>query len=437
MRVLWVINLILPVFAEAQVIQASVREGWLSGLYRAVRGAMTAKDTRVCPDGFSLCIAYPRPADAELSDKTEWDGVTWYAFAEDLGHPEKYDARMESRFADILADAQPDIVHVFGTEFPHALAVLKAYDRPDRSLVGIQGICSRIAECYMAGLPEKVQREVTFRDFVRRDSLRKQQEKFALRGEREREILALAGHVTGRTAFDERETAEMHPERIYHRMNETLREEFYTGQWEKNNAQPHRILLSQGDYPLKGFHYLLDAAAELRNEYPEEYGDLTLAVAGNSVIGGNGKKLPLFLRIGAYGRYLRRRIAETGLEEHVQMLGSISAEQMKEEMLRAELFVCPSELENSPNSVGEAMLLGVPVVASDTGGIPSLLADGREGILVKPGDVRGLAKAIRQILEEPMIASIYGENARRRALETHDPETNLRRLFEIYEEMNG
>ena len=40
---------------------------------------------------------------------------------------------------------------------------------------------------------------------------------------------------------------------------------------------------------------LLDAAAELRNEYPEEYGDLTLAVAGNSVIGGNGKKLPLFL----------------------------------------------------------------------------------------------------------------------------------------------
>ena len=227
----------------------------------------------------------------------------------------------------------------------------------------------------------------------------------------------------------------MNPERIYHPMNETLREVFYTGQWARKDAVPHRIFLSQGDYPLKGFHYLLQAVAELIAEDPEKYADLVIAVAGNSVIGGNGKKIPLFLRIGGYGKYLRSLIAAEGLEDHVQMLGSLSAGQMKEEMLRAELFACPSELENSPNSMGEAMLLGVPVVASDTGGIPSLLTGGREGLLVKPGDVHGLAEAIRQIFDEPMIASLYGENAGKRARRTHDPETNLHRLFEIYREI--
>ena len=429
MRVLWVINLILPAFAASQGLTASVREGWLSGLYRAVRGTMGAETD------FSLCIAYPEPPDETISDRIEWDGVVWYGFREDLKHPEKYDARMEQRFSGILADAQPDIVHVFGTEFPHAGAALKAFGRPERSLVGIQGICTRIAECYMAGLPEDVQREVTIRDFLKRDSLRQQQKKFAMRGERERETVALAGHITGRTAFDEHETGLMHPGRVYHPMNETLREEFYTGQWEKKGVIPHRIFLSQGDYPLKGFHYLLMAVAELLREEPDTYGDLTVAVAGNSVIGGNGSRIPLFLKIGTYGKYLRRLIEEEQLADHVEMLGSLSASQMKEEMLKAGLFACPSELENSPNSMGEAMLLGVPVVASDTGGIPSLLKAGREGILVRPGDIHGLAEAIRQIFDEPMIASLYGENARKRALVTHDPEKNLRRLFEIYGEI--
>ncbi len=437
MKVLWLVNLILPAFAASQGLPYSEREGWLTGLYGAVKacsaGGQEAADINT-PE-ITLAVAYPTSSEsmsgAQEFSRTEWDGTVWYGFCEDLAHPEIYEEGMEEAFRKILADFQPDIVHVFGTEFPHALACLKAFSRPERSLVGIQGLCCGIAENYMAGLPNKVQREATFRDRVRSDSLRRQQEKFRRRAEHERELLALAGHVTGRTAYDERVTGELNPDRIYHPMNETLRGEFYEGVWDPGKAVKHRIFLPQGDYPLKGFHHLLAAAGELLADYP----DLEIRVAGISVIGGDRKRVPLLLRIGAYGRYLKRLIAEGSLRKKVTILGKLSASRMKEEMLEAGVFVLPSVIENSPNSMGEAMLLGLPVVASRTGGIPSLLADGREGLLVEPGDAKALADAIRQIWEEPVIAAVYGENARKRALVTHDPEINQRRLLEIYEEI--
>ena len=60
------------------------------------------------------------------------------------------------------------------------------------------------------------------------------------------------------------------------------------------------------------------------------------------------------------------------LEDKVSFLGPLNAEQMKAEYLRSNVFLCPSSIENSPNSLGEAQMLGVPCVASYVGGIPIL-----------------------------------------------------------------
>ena len=425
MKVLWVVNLILPAFAEAEGLPFSEREGWLSGLYAAVRGAGENRD-------LELAVAYP-VAPGGKSEKKEWDGTVWYGFTEDLTRPEIYAERLEGDFAEILADFRPDLVHLFGTEFPHTLACLRALHDPERALVGIQGICGGIAEHYMAGLPENVQHEATIRDRIRDDSLIRQQEKFRIRAAHEREALTLARHVTGRTAYDERISGEINPERIYHPVNETLRSNFYTAARDRKQIVPHRIFLPQGDYPLKGFHYLLQVLPELIGDYP----DLTLVVAGNIVTGGDGRRIPLFLRIGAYGRYCNRLISKGHLREHVITTGRLSAERMCREMAASQVFVLPSEIENSPNSMGEAMLLGMPVIASDTGGIPSLITDKKEGLLVRPGDLEGLTAAIRQIFEEPVIADVYGENAKKRACVTHDPGRNLTALLKTYEQIAG
>ena len=428
----------LPAFARAKGYPWSDREGWLSGAYERL---IKAEGRRKIELG--ICF----PCGDMGKESVELDGVKFYTFNEDLNTPEIYDKSLEGRFREIIEAFEPDILHVFGTEFPHNLAAIKAFNKPWATLLGIQGLCSEIAKVYMANIPEEVQNDTTFRDRYKNDSLKQQQEKYFLRGKNEIEAIKLAGHITGRTDFDKRVTGEINPSATYHKMNETMRGIFYEGSWRSVNTVKHSIFLSQGDYPLKGMHFVLEAMPKVLEEFP----DAKLYVAGNSIIGrikrktvtvpdeqknASGKsKYPLALRISAYGRYLRRLIRRNHLGSKVVMLGKLSGEQMKEQLLKSNVFICPSILENSPNTMAEAMLLGVPVVVSDAGGITSMLDVDVDGLVFKAGDVDGLAKAIIQIFREPVIAAVYGDNARKHAHILHDGKANFERLLEIYSDI--
>ncbi len=321
LKVLWLCNIMLPVFAKANGLPCTNREGWLSGSFdrivaarrereRAAAGAENVAEESGSgehvddtsdlhldlPDlneatgrdalgdearYIDLAVCCPVPAFLG-SVRQEVDGVIFYGFREDLGHPEHYDPGLEEVFADILQDYRPDIVHIFGTEFPHTLAMARAFRNPGRTLIGIQGLCCSIADAYMADLPYRVQRRATFRDRVRRDSLRQQQAKFVRRAAAEAAALRLTGHVTGRTELDRRETGRINPEALYHPMNETMRRPFYAGLWDTDRAEPYSIFVGQGDYPLKGLHYMLQAMPDILAEFPKA----KLYVAGISVIGG-------------------------------------------------------------------------------------------------------------------------------------------------------
>lgn len=411
----------LPAYAKAHDLNFSVREGWLSGCFNRM-----TKDSASESD-ITLGVCFP--SDTELAFSSEViDGVTYYGFHEDLNHPETYDGTVENRFHEILEDFKPDIVHIFGTEFPHSLAMLRAFGNPDRALLGIQGLCVRIAKEYMARIPKEVQNAATFRDRIKEDSLLQQQEKYRIRGEHERESILLTGNITGRTAFDREETSSINPKAHYYEMNETMRSSFYEGKWQEKDAKPHSILLSQGDYPLKGFHFMLEAMPKILEKYPDAH----LYVAGNNIIGKGQSKYPYFLRASAYGKYLKSLIATYKLKKKVTMVGMLSEEQMKEKMLESSLFVCPSIIENSPNSLAEAMLLGMPIVAARVGGIPSMIQGNKECSFFEGGDSMQLADAVIQMWDEPVIAGVYGDNARKRAFVTHDPDANYNRLIEIY-----
>ncbi|MDE7429592.1 MAG: glycosyltransferase family 4 protein, partial [Lachnospiraceae bacterium] len=282
---------------------------------------------------------------------------------------------------------------------------------------------------YMADLPVKVQRKSTFRDRVRKDSIRQQQKKFEKRGEYEIEALKRVGHIAGRTDFDLAETQKINPDAVYHFLNETLRGVFYRDRWNKNNCQTHRIFLSQGDYPLKGFHYLLQAMPRILEQFP----DTEVYVAGADILKAETWKD--VLKLPAYGKYLKRLIKENHLEDKVTMLGRLDAEEMKKQYLSCQVFVCPSVLENSPNSVGEAMLLGVPCVAANVGGIHNILTDGGDGFLYPPGDVEALADSIIEIFTKEAIVDRLSDNARKHARINHDADQNYYRLMHIYREM--
>lgn len=422
----------LPAIARELHLPYSNREGWLSGIFERVQKKDAPFELGIC---FPVCGETADRAEFGANGSFTVQKVKCYVFAEDVGHPERYDDRMESRFAEIFRDFEPDLIHIFGTEFPHSLAAVRAFGKPERILVGIQGLCGEIARVYMAGLPEKVQKQVTFRDFVRRDSIRRQQEKFVLRGQNEAETIKGCGNITGRTRFDREGTAAINPRAKYYSMSETMREEFYTGRWDAAKCEKHSIFLGQGDYPLKGMHFMLQAMAELMPDYP----DLKLYVAGNSIV--EHASLKQKLKLPAYGKYLIKLMKQYGLEQKVIMTGKLSAEEMKERFLKSSVFVCPSVLENSPNAVGEAMLLGVPVAASDTGGIPDMITDERNGLLFRTGDAKALAKAIARLWDEDRdreghtLAQRLSAQAARRAFIVHDGECNYLRLLEIYREI--
>lgn len=427
MRVLWVCNIMLPAIAESLGRECSHKEGWLAGLFGSLQKGAAE---------LGLGVAFPISPGEELL-KGRIDAVSYYGFRENTGKPEEYDSALEQDMQEILQDFEPDLLHCFGTEYPHTLAALRAYGRPERSVIHIQGLCTLCAEAYMANLPEKVQHSTSFRDWLKRDSLLWQQDKFRLRGQHEQEAVRLAGHVAGRTDWDRHWTMNWNPEATYHFLGETLRPCFYQGEWQYENCRRHTLFMSQGDYPLKGLHYLLDAMPAIVDRYPDAH----LYVGGNSLL-RSGLLAPL--KISGYGRYLERQIKRLGLSAHVTFLGSLTGEQMRQQYLDCNVYVCASSLENSSNSVGEAMILGAPVVAAKVGGIASLIAE-EEGWLYPgfcgEGDGQGqrisreLAGRVSEVFDLEDRVAKRVKKAAVHARRMYDGTENLRQLVELYEEL--
>ena len=342
-----------------------------------------------------------------------------------LGLPYVYNPDLENAFRQELRTFRPDVVHIWGTEYAHTLAMVNACEQEqllDHMVISIQGLCSVYAGHYSEGLPHSVYTGYTFRDALRRDNISQQTRKFALRGQLEIQALEKARHVIGRTDWDRACCFQINPEARYHFCNETLRRDFYEGQWRYEDCRKHRIFASSCSYPVKGFHYLLEAFAQVVKHYP----DATLAVTGKDL-----RSIPAH-RLGSYQKYLLKLMKQYHIGDKVEFLGGLSAQKMKEQYLQANVFVLPSTIENSPNSLGEAMLLGVPCVAADVGGVSNMLVNREEGFIYQPTAPYMLAYYMDKVfaMEDQSVA--LGQKAKVHAERTHSFGTNLDTLLEIY-----
>ncbi len=436
MKVLWVCNTLPGRIARRLGREANVKEGWLDG-------ALSRLGRTSCPDpDIELSVAAYMGGTSDTGERT-WGKevslsdhflVKLYEYDEDRRNPEQYDPGLEKVFAAMIDEIRPDIIHIFGTEYGHNLAAAKASSRYRASgeririLIGIQGIISECARFYCEGMPYEEIDRASFRDRLRNDNVRKQKEKFAVRGRFETQAVSYATDITGRTEFD-RTWSESHaPEAEYHHMNETLREDFYNGSWDITECDRYVIFMSQGDYPLKGLHNVLRVMPKIIEEYP----DAKLYVAGMDITRSDSIKYRL--KLSSYAKYLIRLIKDNGLCGKVVFTGPLSAKQMKERLLKCHTYLCASSIENSPNSMGEAMLLGVPVIAGRVGGIPSLIEDRTEGLMYD--DIEQLPDLIKCIWSDDGLATEMGACAMNRATKTHDPDANFDRLMEIYEQLS-
>ncbi len=340
-----------------------------------------------------------------------------------------YRPELEAAFRREIRSFRPDVIHSWGVEYDHALAMVNAAEKEgmlSHMAASIQGLCGFLAEHYTDGLPPQTVNSLTFRDLVRRDNIARQREKFVLRGQLEAQSVGKLRHIIGRTDWDYEKTGIWNPDRQYHFCNETLREPFYEGRWAYADCRKHQIFAADCSYPIKGFHILLEAFAQVLQVYP----DATIRVPGRSFLGGDWKEQ---LRRGSYGEYLAKLTKRHHLEEKIEFLGHLSAEGMKAALLVANVFVLSSTMENSPNSLGEAMLLGLPCIASRVGGVPNLMAEGLEGRIFPSCDAGALAAHIMELFALEEKAEALGQAAHVHAKKTHDPEKNLRDLQSIYE----
>jgi len=117
-------------------------------------------------------------------------------------------------------------------------------------------------------------------------------------------------------------------------------------------------------------------------------------------------------------------------------LGWLDADAKARALREADIFLMPSTSEGLPVALLEAMAYGKPIVATRVGGIPDVLADGTEGLLVPPGDVTALADAVVTLVGDPDRAWALGRAAKERVAEL-GPDTIARRLDLVYQEVIG
>lgn len=329
--------------------------------------------------------------------------------------------------AQLSADA--DVIVIFGTEASYTWEALQMCERAsalNRTVLFAQGISCACQEHYADGVPQQVIDRWTFRDVMRRQNIAAEQNALGVRAENEKRAIKAARHFMGRTSLDRGVQERYNPNAAYYKCGDVLRDCFYTGQWSAEKCEPHRLFISQFYYPIKGFHYLLEAAAQLISDYP----DLKIAAAGYNPIQKSLTKNEL--KDSSYIRYIKSLVKQYGLEQNIELLGELNEEEMKREYLKAHAYVLPSTIENSPNSLAEAMMLGVPSIASDVGGIRDLATPPDEVLLYPSSDTAQLARHIREVFSDPQLAARLSENGRKRAQKEYDIKQNIAALQEAF-----
>lgn len=418
MKILWLCNTLLPHIAEKLHISIAKPESWIAGLYSQIQNV----------DGLSLYYLFPTKYGGEC---LHYGSSVFIGYAQH--NPEKLEKAQVEQFKKVLNDYRPDIIHIFGTEYPHSYAMLEACHQLnllDQLLISIQGMVSICAKHYYGFLPQKCLHRYTLRDFLRHDNLYWQKRKFERRGLYEVKALQRAKHVVGRTDWDYACTKRLNPNVQYHFCNETLRPVFYQNAWLLENCERYSIFASQCSYPIKGFHLLLEAMVDVVKQYPDAH----LYTTGKHPLSLTGVEK---IRQTYYNKYLCKLIKKYHLEKHVTFLGTLDEQQMCTRYLKSHVFVSSSSIENSPNSVGEAMILGVPVVTSDVGGVKNLLEHGKEGYIYPADEPYMLAYYVMRIFENDELTLSISKNAQIHAKALYDKKTNLTRLLQIYSEICG
>ena len=412
MNILWLTNGIMPDMADAMNMKRSYGGSWL-----LEPAAALAKDEK-----YNLSIVTPWSGKESMHKKI--NGIDYYlipsSYLDRMKRPSK---AFEERCRQVIEEIQPDVIHLQGSEFAIGIPFARYKDVP--KIIAIQGLIWKINADYFYGgikVPSWLGCLMPW-NMLTYLPMRLQHARNKWRANSELEQLKLVDGVIGCTRWDNTYSRIINPNLKYYDIHYSIRKEFSQREWNIENVDRHTFLIGSMTVPLKGLHRAMEALAILIKKYPD---------AKIRVVGANTFKSKY--KIG-YTRYLYKKAKELGVLENLELLGPQDTEGMVNTMLKTHTYVLSSCIENGPNTMFEAMHLGMPCVCSYVGGAMQFAKEDEEAVFYRFEEPEVLAYELDRIWENDDWAQKLSENGRKRAQGFQTMEQIYEKTLKMYDDL--
>lgn len=324
-------------------------------------------------------------------------------------------------YLNVINDVKPDIIHIHGSENSFH-EIVRRTDIP--MVLSIQGNLSVYSYKYLSGFHGKLlslkKGSLNLKSLIfGRNSFLKDYEYMNRMAFIEQKNLINIKNVIGRTDWDYRITRILAPHSKYYIGNEILRNSFYTGSWKNQDLTGKiSIFTTNGDNYYKGFETLCYALHLL----------LQLGIEVEWRVAG-------IIETSAVNKIAKRVLKDKYPYKGLVLLGSLDENGLVQSLQFSNIYVMPSHIENSPNNLCEAMIIGLPCIATHAGGTASILKDKEEGLIIQSGDPWAMAGAIVEFINNPEQAKEYANKARIAALKRHNRDNIVSELINTYQEI--
>jgi glycosyltransferase involved in cell wall biosynthesis len=411
MKVLWFAN--TPASGGEFIGDNNVRGGWLKSLDK-----LLSKHVEL-----HVAFEYPKLLSDFVYKGIYYHPITLSSSSSNFLLLKKHffnefiDDQHKKQYISLIEEVKPNVIHIHGTENP--FSVILKYELNIPVVLSIQGNCTVYHYKYFDGLPKSLSKKKNFstiKSLVLQKSYKSIYNDSKRRSLREQKYIRLHKNIIGRTDWDRRISLILSPERKYFHNNEVLRDGFYQAEWKFNEQLDEVIIHSTiGSNYFKGLEVIMLCSNLLNlNGVKHKW-----RIAGIS-------KDDLIVKIA------KRHLGINNIDETLIYLRNLDEHKLVESLLESHLYVMPSHIENSPNNLCEALILGMPCIATHAGGSSSLITDKEDGVLVQTGDPWSMAGAIVEYINDFEKAINYGKKARDRALKRHDKVKIVTELLEIY-----
>ena len=386
MNVLWIVNKRCGALHQKLHGKKSTGGLWLDAMLDEAYGT---------DDNIVVVNIEKKPALKYLRD----NNISYYTLQGEPNHKYDYKSKVNIQaFKQIIEKEKIDVLQIWGTEFPYALAAFEA--APDLpSVVYIQGVLDSIAKYYLASLSAKELKEaVTLRDLLTNSTIKSTQKQYEKRSLYEKQIICRSGHIIVENLWAQAYYKKINTDVAVHFCPITISSTFFEKTWDSTKTQSHSIMCSAANYPIKGLHMLLKALSIVKNTYP----DVRLYIPGTVL--KNTSTLKNRIKQNGYDRLITKMIDKLNLSDNIIYTGRLTAEEMADKMSSVSCFVMSSAIENHSSTLKEAMAVGTPCVASYVGGVPEYVRNEENALLYRYEDYEMLAYNIIRLFADSELA---------------------------------